>query len=111
MRAKLGKLLGGQGWTVAQARDGAEALRMLGSSEVDLVITDLEMPQMDGRELISALRHRPLPILAITGHESPPAAESLGSTVRAVLHKPWDEQVLLGAVEAAISPVSSLAAN
>lgn len=111
VRAKLGKLLAGRGWSVTQARDGADALRLLGSSEVDLVITDLEMPQMDGRELIAALRGRPLPILAITGHEAPPAAESLGSAVRAVLHKPWDERALLDAVEAAVGPLSTLIAS
>lgn len=111
VRTKLAKLLGSHGWTVTQARDGQDALRMLGSDGADLLITDLEMPQMDGRELIAALGSRALPILAITGHDSPPPAASLGAGVRAVLHKPWDDQALLGAIEAAFDAQSTLIPN
>ena len=52
-----------------EAGNGYEALRQFESQPIDLVITDLVMPEMNGNELIQLLRAREpnLPILAITG--------------------------------------------
>jgi two-component system, chemotaxis family, chemotaxis protein CheY len=48
-----------QGFTVVTACDGMDALEKLPHQQVDLVITDLNMPNMDGFELIKALRENP----------------------------------------------------
>ncbi len=48
-----------QGFTVIAACDGMDALEKLPSSTFDLVITDLNMPNMDGFELIRSLRDNP----------------------------------------------------
>ena len=52
--------------TIAEASDGAEALRAVGQQRPDLVITDVQMPVMGGAELIRALRAQgmAMPILA-----------------------------------------------
>lgn len=59
-----------QGFTVVQACDGMDALEKLPNQQVDLVITDLNMPNMDGFELIKALRENPaykdLPVIILT---------------------------------------------
>lgn len=59
-----------QGFTVVTACDGMDALEKLPSQHVDLVITDLNMPNMDGFELIKALRETPsykdLPVVILT---------------------------------------------
>lgn len=59
-----------QGFTVVAACDGMDALEKLPSSDVDLVITDLNMPKMDGFELIKALRETPdyknLPVIILS---------------------------------------------
>lgn len=59
-----------QGFSVITASDGMEALEKLPGEEVNLVITDLNMPNMDGFELIKTLRENPaykeLPIIVLT---------------------------------------------
>lgn len=58
------------GFEVAQAKDGVEALAMAQNAQYDLVLTDVNMPNMDGIELIRALRALPsyksTPILTLT---------------------------------------------
>ncbi len=59
-----------QGFSVVVACDGMDALEKLPQSKFDLVITDLNMPNMDGFELIKALRENPdykdLPVIILT---------------------------------------------
>ena len=59
-----------QGFEVVTACDGMDALEKLPDQQVDLVITDLNMPNMDGFELIKALRENPdykdLPVIILT---------------------------------------------
>jgi CheY-like chemotaxis protein len=77
------------GHTVFQAASGADALRVLGEGEVDLVITDHAMPQMTGAQLADALdeSHPGLPVIIITGYaELPPHA-----TKRLRLDKPFKQ--------------------
>ena len=59
------------GYRVDTARDGAEALeRLSGNATVDMVLTDIQMPQMDGFELLKAIRQSPdrssLPVVIVT---------------------------------------------
>ncbi len=49
-----------QGFLVVGASDGSDALEKMAEHNVGLVITDLNMPQMDGLELIASLRENPL---------------------------------------------------
>ncbi|MED5414670.1 MAG: response regulator, partial [Candidatus Latescibacterota bacterium] len=55
---------------VLEAADGAEALEMVGEEKLDLVITDIRMPEMDGFQLLEALRaqYPDLPVLATSGY-------------------------------------------
>lgn len=59
-----------QGFTVVSACDGMEALEKLPTEKVDLVITDLNMPNMDGYEFIRTLResnlYRELPVIILS---------------------------------------------
>ncbi|HSH34652.1 response regulator transcription factor [Schnuerera sp.] len=60
------------GYNVLNAKDGVEALEILDKSHVDLIITDIMMPNMDGYNLTNALRESNynLPILMITAKET-----------------------------------------
>lgn len=62
------------GYIVATASDGQEALEMLKATQVDLVITDVNMPRMDGLTLISHLREneatRNLPVIVLSTQHS-----------------------------------------
>ena len=95
-----------QGHVVAEAAEGAEALRVLAERRIDLVITDLLMPETDGIETIMELRrlYPAIKIIAISGggeYQSGVgflrAAESLGAD--RTLTKPFEFKQLIPAVE------------
>jgi signal transduction histidine kinase/DNA-binding response OmpR family regulator len=68
------RLLQKRGHTVAVAETGAAALRALGEREFDLILMDVQMPEMDGLEATAAIRKgeqatgRHIPIIAMTAH-------------------------------------------
>jgi len=82
----VAKILAAPGCTVLRARDGVEALRTLGERSVELMITDLIMPGLDGVQLgIQAkLMHPYLHIIYITGFADIAKRARYGR----VLHKP-----------------------
>ena len=55
---------------IVEAVDGADALKKLGTTKIDLILTDINMPVMDGLKLVSVVRQNPqwreLPIIIIT---------------------------------------------
>lgn len=69
-RKLLGHYLKSRGYNVVFAENGLDALEKLGASDINLILTDLNMPYMDGMELIKTLRSDPnwsnIPILMIT---------------------------------------------
>jgi two-component system chemotaxis sensor kinase CheA len=74
-RALESSLLEAAGYHVLSAVDGADAWKLLQEQSVDIVITDIEMPHMDGFELCTAIRGAPrlarMPVVLVTGLESP----------------------------------------
>ena len=63
------------GYDILQALDGKQALKLLDGNSIDLLITDLNMPEMDGVELINAVRTNPyyqfIPIILFLSDEVP----------------------------------------
>jgi chemosensory pili system protein ChpA (sensor histidine kinase/response regulator) len=89
-----------EGMRVITAKDGAEAMVMLQEQVPDLMLLDIEMPHMDGFEVLSKLRLsdalRQLPVIMITsrtGDKHRERALSLGANM--YLGKPYQESVLL----------------
>ncbi|WP_319562371.1 sigma-54 dependent transcriptional regulator [Marispirochaeta sp.] len=70
IREGLGKALELENYNVFLAADGKEALGIINSEEVDLVITDLKMPEMSGEELLKkvASAYPTVPVIILTGH-------------------------------------------
>ncbi|MFP4696894.1 Hpt domain-containing protein, partial [Thiohalospira sp.] len=99
VRRVTGRLLERHGWRVATARDGVEALEAVEAEPPAVVLLDIEMPRMDGFELLGRLRQRAdggPPVVMITsrsGDKHRRRAEALG--VSAYLGKPWQEEELL----------------
>ncbi len=101
MREMVSQTLRGAGFTVVVAEDGNAAMRAIETSPTfDLVITDLNMPGMDGFELISNLRNKPnykfSPIIMLTT-ESDTDKKERGKTVGATgwIVKPFNPEKLL----------------
>ena len=71
-REVLGEFIVDEGYLIETARDGREALVRLATFPADLVVTDLEMPGMNGLDLGRSLRReRPAcPVLLVTAHEN-----------------------------------------
>lgn len=87
-------------YTIVEAVDGLEGLRLAEQEHPDLILSDLSLPGIDGWTLIARLRamdsHREVPIIAVTAHAM------VGDERRAVeagcndyLTKPVDEDLLL----------------
>lgn len=70
VRQLLGMTLKGAGYSVIEAVNGKDALERLSTAEVDMIISDLNMPQMNGIEFIREARvldsHRFTPIVMLT---------------------------------------------
>jgi chemosensory pili system protein ChpA (sensor histidine kinase/response regulator) len=100
VRRFVGQMLVKDGFEVLTANDGAEALERLIDTTVDVVVTDLEMPRVNGYELIENLRRRPstheVPVVVLTtraGEKHWALARRLG--VRHYATKPVDEETFV----------------
>lgn len=103
MRSLLKHALVGQGFEVEQADDGVSALEWLACNDCDVVITDINMPRMDGFGLIERVRaggphvHRPILVLSTESSDEKKArARKAGATGWIV--KPFDAEKLAAAV-------------
>ncbi len=102
-RAKLKKLFEAHDYEVQTANDGVQALEAINKSKFSVVITDLEMPHMDGFELIAAiqgsLETEDIPVIAITGHEEMQARVHNIQGLYGIFKKPWNDRELLKRVD------------
>ncbi len=103
MRKMIVFTLAAAGYQLIEAEDGAAALKQLRERSVDLVITDVNMPNMDGLELTRQLRtlghFQKTPILLLTT-ESDPEMKSRGRAAGATgwIVKPFKQEQLLAVV-------------
>ena len=70
IREGLGKALELEDYRVYLAADGKAAIKIINSEEIDLIITDLKMPEMSGEELLKkvASAYPTVPVIILTGH-------------------------------------------
>jgi CheY-like chemotaxis protein len=98
----LREMLSEVGYDVSLASNGRLALDILGERHIDMVITDVMMPVMDGPELATAIRHggthRDMPIVIMTSLPSPPREQS--DLYDAVLRKPFTPELLMSTIDA-----------
>ncbi len=103
MRDMVAFTLRNAGFEVSVAADGKEALSLLARNPVDVIITDLNMPVMDGVSLIRALRAEPkfrsVPILMLTTEsDSSKKAEGRSAGATGWIVKPFDPDKLVEVV-------------
>ncbi|WP_242343226.1 response regulator [Anaeromyxobacter terrae] len=93
-------ILEGEGYRVARARHGVEALERVEAEKPAIILLDLMMPVMDGLAFAQALRERPgkagIPIVVISADGNPQRAASVGAA--GYLAKPFDIDALLAQV-------------
>ena len=103
MRELLRAALDKAGFHVIQAEDGLHGLEVLRASEPDVIITDINMPRMNGLEFIEAVRvdetRRAIPIIVLTT-ESDEAKKMEGKAAGATgwIVKPFDQTKLVAVV-------------
>lgn len=101
VRKITGRLLEREGYTVITAKDGADALEKLLETVPDVVLSDIEMPRMDGFDLVRNIRAddrlKEVPVIMITSRMADKHrqyAEKIGANH--YLGKPYEEEELLG---------------
>ncbi len=92
------KILQRKGYVVETASNGREALRILGETPFDVVITDLKMPTMDGMQLLREMnvKERGCAVIVLTGHGTiESAVEAMQRGAADYLTKPCNPEELL----------------
>jgi two-component system chemotaxis response regulator CheY len=103
--------LAGRGYKLFRARSGADALGLMMSTRIDLVLLDLEMPEMTGIAVLEVMRYIPrlmhtqVIVLALPADaRGVKRARQLGA--RAALEKPLSPETLLGELHAVLTNAS-----
>jgi two-component system NtrC family response regulator len=102
----LGAVLEEEGFETLTANSGPEALEILEGSDVDLVLTDMKMPQMDGIQLLEKIKTRDseLPVIMMTAHGTvDKAVEAMQKGAYSYILKPFDNDRLIIYVRKAVA--------
>lgn len=106
-RHLFGLILKRAGFELFEAEDGKQALELMQRKPVDMLITDLNMPQMNGlrliREVRSLIEYAAIPIIVLTANmEEKTANKALRLGADDYLHKPVDADLLLERIQAVL---------
>lgn len=104
MRQLLQQTLGSQGYHVLVAEDGAQAFDLVTKNQVNLLVTDINMPNLNGLKLVAKLQetpHKGVPVIMITAdsdHFTNP--ELKGATI---LRKPFRRRELVELIKSVLA--------
>ncbi len=102
-REMMAKLLELEAFKVITAEDGRVGLRLAEDEQPDLIITDINMPNLNGIEMIKILRENPqfvaVPIMAITAYGSTVASEALAAGANHATTKPVEFDSLIESIK------------
>ena len=107
-RELIARLLTKAGYEVLQAADGLQALSLLEESKVDLVISDILMPALNGYALVARLRAKwpAMPVILTTGFL--PAAKTMMNGSVDFIPKPINADTLIDMIHRRIPPSSQV---
>ena len=107
VRIKTSRLLAKHLYRVSLAEDGLDAARQIELNLPDVLITDVEMPGMDGFELTRQMRSNPrtahIPIVMITADDVKHRADAFEAGVSVLLSKPYPEDQLLSYLQSTLA--------
>jgi CheY-like chemotaxis protein len=113
VRVKTGRLLAQHRYQVVYAIDGLEAVQQIEASMPDVVITDVDMPGMNGFELTRHVRQNPLtahiPVIMITAADDKHRADADRAGVSVLLGKPYPEDELIAHIRRAMNRAAARA--
>lgn len=106
IRLNTAEMITELGHSVAEAGSGSEALELLGSRAIDVLVTDLGLPDMDGLQLVTEARTRQASVGVVyaTGHDRRSAAIPSDAIV---VTKPYGTEDLRVAIEQAWNAVAT----
>jgi CheY-like chemotaxis protein len=95
VRSIIRETLERKGFIVLEAANGADALKYFDGTQIDLLITDFDMPDINGAQLISKVREMThytyTPVVVLTGIRKERVEEQLKDlNIAALLHKPFE---------------------
>jgi DNA-binding response OmpR family regulator len=110
--AILARHLQREGFVAIEANSGAQCLKLVHENEVDVILLDLMMPEMDGFQVVRALKNSPvtadIPIIMVTARDDLDArAEGMRLGVSDFLAKPVFRRQLAGRVRAQLEVVET----
>lgn len=109
LRTVVSIALKGAGYEVVEACDGKDALAKLGGRKFNLIVSDVNMPNMDGITFVSQLKQMPLykftPVIMLTTEaDETKKAAGKAAGARAWVLKPFQPPVLLDAIAKLVLP-------
>lgn len=97
LREVLSEFMARKVKNVFSAANGQEAMEVINSQKIDIVLSDVQMPVMDGIELLESIMaksgHQPKVLLA-TGHSSITEAEAISKGAKMLINKPFSFDML-----------------
>jgi CheY-like chemotaxis protein len=106
IRDTIGRFLESEGYDVAYSSNGMDALDQVAARHPDLILLDLMMPGMNGREFIAALRDElkltRIPVLVMTGMHGLPPHQAIALGASDVVEKPFDIDDILNKIALAL---------
>ncbi|MER3396794.1 MAG: two-component system response regulator [Acidimicrobiia bacterium] len=107
VRRLLRKILEMEGYSVSEAADGREALQHLYDEEVHLVLLDAMMPNVNGWQVLKAIREDErianIPVIICTAREIVPGESPGWEKADGAIHKPFRRSEVIGVVQEALS--------
>jgi two-component system chemotaxis response regulator CheY len=109
LRQVVGIALRGAGYQVIEACDGKDALTKLTGQKIHLMISDVNMPNMDGIAFLKAVKQNPVyrftPVVMLTTESAEgKKAEGQAAGAKAWIVKPFKPDMLIGAVQKLVLP-------
>lgn len=103
VRLLVGQALGSAGFEVVEAGDGVEGIERIGRGDLALVLCDVNMPRMDGLEMIERVKqdpvHRGLPIVMLSSEGQPTLVDrAKRAGAKGWIVKPFRPELLVSAV-------------